>query len=257
MATNEDLTKKAGKRFKGGFKEAGEMAQNLGSLQTKSIAEKQMEKAAIRKRIANQKMAAQRQLAASGQTRQNLATSQFDISKAAGQSLNQALGQYELGQQKEDRAIRAKRESLIMGAAGNVAAQAAAEEASDKQLEYLKEAEQMKLEAETARANAADDKVICTQTMHQGLLCPVILKADEAYGRTLPREVMIGYHSWGRPVARTMKKFPILTYILAPFSKAWAYEAAFRFNGSGKSNLLGRFLLKVGIPFCKWLGRSK
>ena len=255
MTEEERLSKKAGTRFKSGFKQAGEMAQNIGSLKTKSIAEKQMEKAAIRKRISNQKMAAQRQASASGQTRQNLATAQFDISKAAGQSLNQSLGQYELGQQKEDRAIRAKRESLIMGAAGNIAGQAAAEEASDKQLKHLESAEQKKLEAEQAKADMSGGKVICTQTMHQGLLCPIILRADEAYGRTLPREVMRGYHSWGIPVARVMKQFPLLTYFLSPFAWAWANEAAFRYNGSGESNLLGRFLLKIGIPICKFLGR--
>ena len=106
-------------------------------------------------------------------------------------------------------------------------------------------------------ANADDGgmSVICTHTASQGLLCPTIFSADEAYARTLPKEVMRGYHSWAIPVTKIMEKYPILMHLFLPITLAWANEAAFRHNGSGKSNLLGKLLFKFGVPICKFLGR--
>ena len=260
MATDkkkqEQMTRMAGQNFKGYATKAREVARMIGGTNTESVAEGQMRRSSITKDMARKEQAWLKKLAGAGGTSENLRTTQAGIRHLAGVSQQRALQESERQAKELDRKAIAKREAAIMNMTSMIGSNVEAEKSAQKQEELAIKQMDAQTEVEKYKSDAmAGDKVICTQTMHQGLLCPVILKADEAYGRTLPKEVMRGYHSWGRPVARTMKEFPILTYILAPFSRAWAHEAAFRYNGSGESNLLGRFLLKIGIPFCKFLGR--
>ncbi len=233
-----------------------DLTKGFSSFKPRTTAEKEMSDSALVKRIASGKFGAQRRMSTMGGA--NQAAAMYNIDRDYSQMLTSERQKAELEERRDEKEDMKRREATIMAGTSSLLSQTYLRESQDKQLKHLKESEQLKKDAEIEKARMADaegGKVICTQTMRQGLLCPAILRADEAYGRTLPREVMRGYHSWGIPVARTMKQFPLLTYFLAPFAWAWANEAAFRHNGSGESNLLGRLLLKIGIPLCKFLGR--
>lgn len=217
---------------------------------------KAMQSKQVQTRMDNEQRARMRKLASSGLNRQNQAAGTQQVQSDMAKLKEDQAQKLALSQDAVDSKEADKRTSLIMATTGNMMSQNFDQQLRKDEKELRERGQDLEIDLQKKQFEASQGgKVICTQTMHQGLLCPVILRADEAYGRTLPREVMRGYHSWGIPVAKTMKQFPLLTYFLAPFAWAWANEAAFRHNGSGESNLLGRFLLKIGIPLCKFLGR--
>jgi hypothetical protein len=100
--------------------------------------------------------------------------------------------------------------------------------------------------------------VVCTVTCEQGFLPLNILRADENFSRNnLSKEVITGYHSWGIPLAQFMKNNKWLTFILSPITKAWAYQMAYLEGEYNKPNILGKILLKVGVPICNIIGKLR
>jgi hypothetical protein len=97
--------------------------------------------------------------------------------------------------------------------------------------------------------------VLCTELNRQGLMPDDMYILDSMYGLTLPADVIYGYHFWAIPVARAMRKSRVLTCILRPFILAWGKEMQARMVG-GKGSAFGRILLRLGVPFCRWLGRT-
>lgn len=105
--------------------------------------------------------------------------------------------------------------------------------------------------------------VICTELHRQKLLDDATYEADCRFGAWLPDEVIRGYHRFGIPIANAMKRSRIVTALVAPLARAWAEEMAARVKAGdrnltqGEGNRFGRFMLKVGVPFCAWLGKEK
>ena len=92
---------------------------------------------------------------------------------------------------------------------------------------------------------------ICTELHRQGLMSDEIYEADAAFGRTLPDEVMEGYSVFAIPVARWMAKSRLLTAVIKPFALRWANHMA------GSENWFGKWALKAGIPFCRFLAKTQ
>ena len=95
-----------------------------------------------------------------------------------------------------------------------------------------------------------DGTVICTELHRQGLMPNNIYKADSEFGNSLDDDTIRGYHLWGKPVARAMKKSPLLTKLIKPLVLSWAYAMA----GTGNS-LFWRLALKIGVPVCRFIGK--
>jgi len=91
--------------------------------------------------------------------------------------------------------------------------------------------------------------VICTELHRQGLMPDDIYKADSAFGRSLDDDTIRGYHMWGKPVARAMRKSPLFTWIIKPLVLSWAHTMA------GRQNRFWSLALKMGIPVCRFIGR--
>ena len=99
---------------------------------------------------------------------------------------------------------------------------------------------------------ASADTGLCSVLHSHGLLPDEVYRADQAFGQELVTndpDVMRGYHAWAVPIARLMRRCRTLSVVLSVFVRPWANEM------HGDSNWLGRFYVKVGIPFCRWIGK--
>lgn len=97
----------------------------------------------------------------------------------------------------------------------------------------------------------ATGSVICTELYRQGLMDDETYLKDAEFGRKQDLETMVGYHSFGVPLAAAMRKSKLITWMVRPFALAWAE------NMAGGNNLLGAFLNKIGVPICRMIGRFK
>ncbi len=100
--------------------------------------------------------------------------------------------------------------------------------------------------------------VICTELHRRGVLSDAVYEADELEGREQPREVIAGYHWWGIPYARLMRRSKLAFAVGKILGSAWAHEMAARRKVDGvKSTRLGRFLVKYGPPVCGAIGKVR
>lgn len=98
--------------------------------------------------------------------------------------------------------------------------------------------------------------VLCTELHRQGKLDGEVYSLDSLHGLSVDAVTMAGYHAWGVPVAKAMSKSRVLTAVLAPFIRAWAYHMAAKMMPEKyQPNGLGRVLYKLGVPLCRWIGR--
>jgi hypothetical protein len=110
--------------------------------------------------------------------------------------------------------------------------------------------------AAKASSGGGGGSVLCTVAFHKGYLPEHILAADENYGRTkISEDVLKGYQLWGKPLARLMKRSKLVTKIMLPIIKGWAYHMAYIEGKHDKPNLMGRFLLAVIAPICGIIGK--
>jgi len=98
-----------------------------------------------------------------------------------------------------------------------------------------------------------DGTVICTALWRQGMLPEEVYLVDAAYGLRLDATdpaVRRGYQRWATPIARLMEKSRTVAALVAPLAIPWAQHLY------GNENWLGALYMKIGVPICRWLGRS-
>lgn len=99
--------------------------------------------------------------------------------------------------------------------------------------------------------------VICTECYRQGLMDERTYMADSMYGAALSEQIVRGYQRFGIPIAKAMRRSRLVTLLITPVALSWGRTMAARVHGQPeKETLLGRFLLKYGVPLCAWLGRD-
>jgi len=102
--------------------------------------------------------------------------------------------------------------------------------------------------------------VICTELHRQGLINGDLFRADKKVGETLMRtdpDLMAGYHAWGRPVAKILKKYPVLALIVKPLVLPVIKELAVKEGGSLFGSVIGKAMLFIGAPICRAIGRMR
>ena len=99
--------------------------------------------------------------------------------------------------------------------------------------------------------------VLCTALHYHGLMADDVFKADVAHGRKLPTDVIAGYHSWAKPIARKMKKRRWLAQVLEPLITPWAIEMAHREGVRDKGHIIGKIYMAIGVPACSFIGKIK
>jgi len=101
-------------------------------------------------------------------------------------------------------------------------------------------------------------KVICAELHRQGLMAEEIFEADEAFGRYLRDnhpDVLLGYHSWAKPLVSWMRKSRTVTAAVNLVATPWTYEMAYLMGAREKGSTAGKVLMFIGIPACRVLGR--
>lgn len=99
--------------------------------------------------------------------------------------------------------------------------------------------------------------VICTVLHDFGMMDDDLYEADCKFGEMVSEQVMAGYHRFGIPIAKVMRKSFVLTALVEPFVLSWAKTMKAKVEGRPENEtLLGRIMLRLGVPFCRWLGRK-
>ena len=98
-------------------------------------------------------------------------------------------------------------------------------------------------------------RVICTHLMRQGLLDPVIWRADLAFTyKHLSPTTVRGYHLWAIPYVRLMRKSPLAQKLMRPLATWRAEELAYQMGVLQKSNWKGKVVRWTCEPICFALG---
>ncbi len=97
--------------------------------------------------------------------------------------------------------------------------------------------------------------VICTELHRQGLLDDKTYEADSEFGKSLPESVIIGYTIWAVHIVSLMKRSRYFTWLVAYLALPWAKEMAFRAGKRQFGHIVGRILMKLGLPVCDLIGK--
>ena len=111
---------------------------------------------------------------------------------------------------------------------------------------------------EQTESASGSPTVICTELHRQGLIPEEWYKVDQKIGQQFwhsDPEVMIGYLSWGVPVAKLMAKSKVVTFLAKGLALKWAEEMYAQECKPELSTSAGRALCKYGPRICKFIGR--
>jgi hypothetical protein len=108
--------------------------------------------------------------------------------------------------------------------------------------------------------NSAGDggsqKVICTELRHNGVIAHDVWMADLAYSRKhFSEQTMRGYHAWGVPYVKLMRKSPLFAKLAEYPTQAFAQDIAYRMGVVAKPNYMGWALRELAFrPVCWSIG---
>ncbi|MCM8763489.1 MAG: hypothetical protein NC927_00140 [Candidatus Omnitrophica bacterium] len=108
-----------------------------------------------------------------------------------------------------------------------------------------------------AVTEAKKSTVICTELYRYGFIPEHIYEADARYGASLPRQVIRGYHLWGKPIARMMQKSRVFAYFVYILARPWIQQMAYEMGATDRGSKLGKLMIKIGEPFCAYLGEGE
>lgn len=101
--------------------------------------------------------------------------------------------------------------------------------------------------------------MICAELYEQGLMDKETRDIDQTYGRLLmvfDPALVAGYHRWAPYVVRAIRKSRGLARCVAVLSSPVWTEFRARLTG-GKGSLIGKVILAVGGPPCRFLGKNR
>lgn len=116
----------------------------------------------------------------------------------------------------------------------------------------------------SSKNSGGDKTVLCSLLHRRGYLSEDIWRLDAAYGqmtRDTDPDVYDGYYAWAQPLVEWIEKDSLLAkigfYTLAlPLVSSWAKHIAHRMEPQNhKDNLLGRFIITIGVPSCRAIGK--
>jgi hypothetical protein len=97
--------------------------------------------------------------------------------------------------------------------------------------------------------------VICTEIRRRGWMSDELWRADEAFASRVDADVIRGYHKFGKPIARAMRRSDTVARIVSVPALAWAREMARKSGAPVKGSRLGAAIMAVGLPICARLGK--
>lgn len=116
----------------------------------------------------------------------------------------------------------------------------------------------------TDPAPKSDPTVLCSLLYRRGYLSEDIWEQDSKFGKWVGQnepEVLKGYHAWAMPMVDWIEKDSFLSRVyfhawVVPFTSAWAQHIAHRMEPEKyKDNKVGRFMINIGVPICRAIGK--
>jgi len=99
-------------------------------------------------------------------------------------------------------------------------------------------------------------KVICTELCRNGVIPREMWVADIRYSQAhFSERTLRGYHLWGVPYVRLMRRHRVFARIIAAPTRWFAEDVAYRMGAHPRPNWKGWALRELGFrPFCALLG---
>lgn len=97
--------------------------------------------------------------------------------------------------------------------------------------------------------------VVCSELNRQGLLDDITWQADCEYAKRIPESAIRGYHRVAKPLVSAMQRSKLATRIALLIAGGWAMEMRKRVRGDCDGSVVGRMLLRFGVPFMSLIGR--
>ena len=118
-----------------------------------------------------------------------------------------------------------------------------------------KQAEANRRNSTQTKKSNTDQKVICTELVRQGLFnrADYLLGARYVEEHLTERHVR-GYHAWGLPVVRKMRRSRRATAFWRMVAQARADHIAFLYGDASRRNRLGAVVCAIGHPVCYLIG---
>ncbi len=92
-------------------------------------------------------------------------------------------------------------------------------------------------------------KVICTELCRNGAIEHEVWMADIRYsGQNVSEQTMRGYHLWGIPYVKLMRKYPSFAKLAEHPTRWFAEDIAYRMGVLSKPNYKGWVLREVFFP---------
>lgn len=100
--------------------------------------------------------------------------------------------------------------------------------------------------------------IVCTELNRQGYLPREVMEKDSEYRKKhIDLDAYHGYLMLFSPIVGAMRRSRLVTTLIRPFGVATAREMASRVDSKIKGSILGKIILKVGIPMCRAWFRHK
>lgn len=113
-------------------------------------------------------------------------------------------------------------------------------------------AETITTENSTSKESTKGGKVgtvICTELVHLGLMDRDLYNAGTMHFLRLDSRVIIGYQAWAVPIARLIRKYPVLGKFFLPVA-----NARYRYLVENKFSIIGWASVHVAQPICFMIG---
>lgn len=115
--------------------------------------------------------------------------------------------------------------------------------------------QQEKSSSWSSSSNKTDSKVICTELRRQGLLDrDDYLRGARYVEAHLTERHIRGYHAWGVPAVRLMRRSKRATAFWRALAKARADHLAYLDGNTSRRNRFGALLCAIGHPVCYVIG---
>jgi len=103
-----------------------------------------------------------------------------------------------------------------------------------------------------------EDTVICTELNRQGILSDSLYKVDKEFvSQNIDVATYVGYRLWAGYIVKAMQSSKLISKMVGWFIVPWAKQAGSIVDSNIKGTLLGRTMMKVGIPVCRYMGERK
>ncbi len=100
------------------------------------------------------------------------------------------------------------------------------------------------------------DTIICTELHRQGYMNDAILELDGQFGAKVDAQVHAGYIFYAEPIVNLMRKSKSFTWLVSRLAMPCIEEMCYQIRPEEyRSNIIGKAIMKVGFPLCRWKGR--